>query len=231
MKDNRTKTQKWFDGEIADELSAVHFLSFNPKLWQAMDKSRRDKSVVALKNCSIQKSRRTLNFEIIANKTKVDSSPRKFDNVDRHTSIKTLCITEACKLSTGSIVSLMVKVSHVQPPEKLLRSDKQLHVVKQDCTIGDATGSCRLVLWANRVGALTEGHSYNLKSVVVRQYNNVKYMSVLEHTTDFESITDIGEVDDKAVAAEKKHCRRNLQRFVPRALSWVPGVQVEGGAN
>ena len=52
VKDSRTKTRKWFDGEIADEQSAVHFVSFDPKLWQAMDKSREDKSVVALKNCS-----------------------------------------------------------------------------------------------------------------------------------------------------------------------------------
>ena len=28
-------------------------------------------------------------------------------------------------------------------------------------------------------------------------------MSVLEHTTDFESITDLEQVDDKAVAADK----------------------------
>ena len=65
----------------------------------------------------------------------------------------------------------------------------------------------------------------------MRQYNNVKYMSVLENTTDFESITDIGEVNDKAVAAEKKTSSAKSAAFVPRALSWVPGVQVEGGAN
>ena len=128
--------------------------------------------------------------EIIAsNRTKVDSSPRKFQvegGVDHHATIKVLSISEACKLSPKSLVSMMVKIQTVNPPEKLLRSDKQSHVTKQDCIIADATGSCRLVLWAGRVGAVIEGQSYHLISVAVRWYNNQKYMSTLEHTTDWE---------------------------------------------
>ena len=128
LKDNRAATLKWFDGEITDNESVVHFVSFDSRLWQAMDKSREEKSAIVLKNFSIQKSRHTLNFEIIANKTKVDSSPCKFqldDTVDRHASIKVVAISKACKLSPGSLVSMMVKIQCVNAPEELLRSDKQ----------------------------------------------------------------------------------------------------------
>lgn len=38
MKDDRAETLKWFDGEIADDESVVHFVSFDFKLWNAMDK-------------------------------------------------------------------------------------------------------------------------------------------------------------------------------------------------
>ena len=207
LKDNRAATLKWFDGEIADSESVVHFVSFDSRLWQAMDKSREEKSAIALRNCSIQRSRRTLDFEIVANdRTKVVSSPRKFQldgTVDRHASIKVLSISEACKLSPGSLVSMMVKIQSVDAPVEILRSDKQTHVTKQDCNIADATGSCRLVLWADRVGTLKEGRSYHLKSVAVRQYKNQKYMSVLEHTTDMENIDDIGAVDVRCATTDK----------------------------
>ena len=130
VKDNRAQTKKWFDGEIADDESVVHFVSFDSRLWHAMDKSREERSAVVLKNCSIQKSRRTLNFEILANEsTKVDSSPRKFkidDKVDRHACIRILSVTEACKLSPGSLVSMIVKVKTVNVPEKLLKSDNHI---------------------------------------------------------------------------------------------------------
>lgn len=120
LKDNLEGTLKWFDGEIAENQSVVHFVSFDTKLWNAMDKSHEEKSVVVMKNCSIQQSKRTLNFEIIANnRMKVDSSLRKFQvegGVDRHATIKVLSISEACKLSPGSVVSMMVKIKTVNPP-------------------------------------------------------------------------------------------------------------------
>ena len=100
----------------------------------------------------------------------MDSSPWKFqldDKVYHHASIKVLAISEACKLSLGSLVLIMVKVQSVKPQEELLRTDKQSHVIKQDCMIADSTGSCRQVLWADSVGILKEGQSYHLKSVAV----------------------------------------------------------------
>lgn len=59
------------------------------------------------------------------------------------------------------------------------------------------------MLWADRIGTLKEGLSYHLKSVAERQYRNQKYMSVLEHTTDFEKVNDIGPVNEGCVTNEK----------------------------
>ena len=146
----------------------MHFVSFDSRLWHVMDKSHEERSPVVLKNCSIQKSRHTLDLEIVANdKTKVDSSPRKFqldDNVYRHASIKVLAISEACKLSLGSLVLIMMKIQSVKPPEELLRKSRHQ---TEHCMIADSTGSCRQVLWADCVGILIEGQSYHLKSVAV----------------------------------------------------------------
>ena len=109
VKDSRTKTRKWFDGEIANSETVKHFVSFDSRLWHAMDKSHEERSAIVLKNCSIQKSRRTLNFEIIANdKTKVDSSPRKFqldDRVNRQVSIKVLAEAPSLRTRMTSYVT------------------------------------------------------------------------------------------------------------------------------
>ena len=70
--------------------------------------------------------------------------------------------------------------------------------------IADATGSCRLVLWADHIGTLKEGQSYHLKSVAVRQYKNQQYMSILERTTDLENINDIGPVNERHCVAATK---------------------------
>ena len=159
----------------------------------------------------------------------MDSSPRKVQvegGVDRHATIKVLSISEACKLSPTSLVSMMVKITTVNPPEELLRSDKQSHVTKQDCIIADATGSCRLVLWASRVGAVTEGQSYHLKSVAVRQYKNQKYMSTLEHTTDFEKISDIGAVNHRCITTERK-----IKGEISRVLSFEHYLAVQSATQ
>ena len=103
-----------------------------------------NKSAVVMKSCSIQQSRRTLNFEISGNnRTKLEFQVE--GGVDRHAPIKVLSINEACTLSPGSLVSMLIKIKTVNPPKELLRSDKQSHATKQDCTIADATGLCRLV--------------------------------------------------------------------------------------
>ena len=39
VRDNRTQTRKWFDGEIADNESVMHFVSFDSRLWHVMNKS------------------------------------------------------------------------------------------------------------------------------------------------------------------------------------------------
>jgi hypothetical protein len=120
---------------------------------------------------------------------------------------------------------MMVKIKTVNPPEQLLRSDKQSHVTKQDCTVADATGSCRLVLWAGRVGAVKEGESYHVKSIAVRQYKNQIYMSALEHMSDFERINDIGPVNDRCVNACMQKQRLQVKSTVYYRLSNTLAVQ------
>lgn len=68
-------------------------------------------------------------------------------------------------------------------------------LTKQDCLICDCNGTCRVVLWQQDIEKLNEGQSYQLQQVVVRQFYNVKYVSVLDCSI-IEAVADIQEVSD-----------------------------------
>ena len=208
VKNNKLGTRKWFDGQICDGKSVVRMVSYDTKHWGAMEKSKEEQSPIALRNCSIQRSKRTLDLEVIANDgTEVAASPKKY-KIDKSIflssipSVKLYSLAEACKLAPRAVISDMAKVTAVNPPEKLVKKDRKTHVTKQDCLISDSTGTCRIVFWADRTGALKESESYHLHNVVLRQYNNKKYISVLEHDSELVPIPDFGKVDQRLIEEE-----------------------------
>ena len=77
---NKLGTRKWFDGQICDGKSVVHMVSYDAKRWGAMEKSKEEQSPIALCNCLIQQSKRTLGLEVmIANDgTEVVASLKKY---------------------------------------------------------------------------------------------------------------------------------------------------------
>ena len=91
-------------------------------------------------------------------RTKVEKSPRKM-TVDKTTvqpaaCVKVSSVEEMLKLAPNSLVSIVAKVSEIKAPEKILKRNKMSYVTKQDCTVGDSTSACKLVLWEERIGAL-----------------------------------------------------------------------------
>ena len=77
-------------------------------------------------------------------------------------------------------------------------------LVKQDCVIADATGSCTVILWEDNVDLLVKGMSYELSGMVVRNYMGKKYLSIPKDDFDVNLIDDIGEVDEEIVEEEKE---------------------------
>ena len=127
---NKLGMRKWFDGQICDGKSVVvRMVSYDTKHWGAMEKSKEEQSPIDLHNCSIQRSKRTLDLEVIANDgTEVAASPKKY-KIDKSVflsskpSMKLYSLAEACKLAPRAVISVMAKVTAVKPPEKLLKKD------------------------------------------------------------------------------------------------------------
>ena len=155
-----------------------------------------EQNLIALRNCSIQIRKRTLDLEVIANDMEVAASLKKY-KVDKSVllrskpSVKLCSISEVCKLAPGALTSIMAKVTSIKPPDKLLKKDRMTHVTKQDCLISDSSGTCRMVLWADRVGEMSDHKSYHLQNLVVLQ------VYVLEHNSELVLIPDIGKVEER----------------------------------
>lgn len=103
-------------------------------------------------------------------------------------------------MQLGEIATIAVNES-VVVVGKVIKVDNAMEVKskqgrvlsKQDCVLGDCSGSCRIVLWEGDVGKLIEGQCYRLSRVVVREYSGVKFLSLLADAA-IEEIGDIGEV-------------------------------------
>ncbi len=107
----------------------------------------------------------------------------------RESECKVVQLSELDTLAVKQNVTVSVKVVSVTAGETL--KTKGGEKKKQDCRVGDASGSCRVVLWATEVGALKENECYKLVGVGVSSFDGRKYLSV-GRECKIEKIGEIG---------------------------------------
>ncbi len=112
-----------------------------------------------------------------------------------------IIVSDLQDLAVNQRINLIGKVIDVLPPMKI-QSTNGSKLLKQDCTLGDSSGACRAVLWEDQVSCLEIDNSYNFKNANVRQFNNMKYVSLSEKS-EIEKVGDIGEVNDAFVEDEQ----------------------------
>ncbi len=66
-------------------------------------------------------------------------------------------------------------------------------LTKQDITIADATSATKLTLWEGDSGTVCEDKSYKFSEVVVRTYQQMKYLSTSKEGATIAEIGNIGE--------------------------------------
>ena len=92
-------------------------------------------------------------------------------------------------------VNVTIKVINVHPIETLV-SKSGKHLAKQECIVADSTATARMVLWENNIGRLSLNCSYKLEDVLIRAFQNIKYLSISENTMLVE-VEDIETVDNQ----------------------------------
>ena len=73
---------------------------------------------------------------------------------------------------------------------------------KQEVTIGNETGVCRMVLWEGDVDSIEEGKSYRFEDVGVRKFGGNKYLSYAR-TSSKVVVAELEEVNEDEVVGEE----------------------------
>lgn len=198
----------------------ARFVSFEPKLRADIEQLKQKKKPVALTRCKIQNNKMdSTSLEILANKfSSAEQSPKKF-KVDENSLFqeedvadKIIPLSDVPKVKVNQVITVLGKILSIGHPQQLKSKDGK-PLSKQDCTIADSTGSCRIVLWNENIGRFTTDQTYHLTEVSVRQYAGDVYLS-LTANAEVKEADDIGEViesvtddaDPSTGLAGLKHC-------------------------
>ena len=185
----------YFDGSLSDGAKSVRVVGFDSKVQQRLMDFHSRKEPVALVNCEVKQGKYSADLELHTRKiTDVLKSPVKIDAAAIVTNLPSDLITldELPRLENFQTVSVNVKVLHVKTKEEVKKG-----LVKQDCYVGDATGTAKLTLWENNVGLIVEDQCYTLSGIKVRSFKGEKYLSIPKDGFSYVPIDDIGVVQEK----------------------------------
>uniref|UniRef100_A0A1X7TZZ5 Uncharacterized protein n=1 Tax=Amphimedon queenslandica TaxID=400682 RepID=A0A1X7TZZ5_AMPQE len=147
---------------------------------------------------------------IVSDKSTIAPSPKKY-KVQQLAETVVTTIDGLPMLSINSLITVKVKVTHCDEPVQINTGSKNLQ--KQDCTVADTTGACRLVLWEDKIGTLEKETSYFLTDVRIKRFANESFLSLTVDST-ISIVDNIGDVvketlfspeifgDDKIVSGE-----------------------------
>lgn len=186
----------FFDGKLSDGTSEVRVVGFSAEQQKKLSKLKEQGCPVQLEDCEIKQSRSGYKMEVILkNATKISESTKEID-IPASTS----------ESSDESIPTTLVQLPSIQNFQKVIVDVKVLEAPqpitvssgkhKQDVIIADHSATSKVVLWEDHIGSLLETNSYTLKNFVVREYSNIKYLSLPREGSQIIPIDDIGEVEE-----------------------------------
>ena len=166
---------------------------------------------IKLEDCEVRQSRQGYNMEILLkNTTKITESSKDIDTSredsdDLPTSITLLQLSD---IQLFQKITTSVKIIQVSDIVTVTGGKK-----KQDVTIADNTSTAKVTLWEQYIGALQDGKSYKLNNFVVREYKNIKFLSMPREGSTIAEIEDIGEVEDMDKACIR--CKARVEPLTP----------------
>lgn len=204
VKASTTGKSKFFHGELTDGKAKVRFVGFDSKSHEKLADFYKTKQPLTLSGCSINESKYSSDLEVIVKQsTQLLHSSSKFEVPDSMFEIgdnQLVNIEEISQIPNYQKVSVRIKVIAENNP---VQGKKGL--TKQEYIIGDSTGCCKITTWEDNIGLLVKDCSYKLSNLLVRTFNEKKYLSIPKDGFEIIPIDDIGMVeDDTAEIVEEK---------------------------
>ena len=199
---------KYFEGELTDGVTSLRFVGFDAKQQKKLMEFQDKKQSVALVNCEVKPNKWSSELEVVmSNSTQVVTSPTKFDitmipTTKHHEEVS---LDQLQDKTNYQRITVLVKI--LDQKEVM-----EIHpgLSKQDCIVGDSTGTTTLTLWEDNIGQIDVGMSYRLSGVIVRSFNGKNYLSVPKDNCEISIIDDIENVKE----IMQKEVPRNLKDAV-----------------
>ena len=90
-------------------------------------------------------------------------------------------VTEVLEGDTNAVVNISGRITFTSGEETVFSKGKTLR--KQEALFTDNSGTIRLVLWENDINRVTSASIYTISKVVVREYDNAKYLTLNKTST------------------------------------------------
>ena len=206
MKKSSNSGTEYFFGELADDTGRVRIFGFDSSIRDKLQVFHDHQESVEIKNCQVKPNRENTGPELfIGKKAKLEKSSKLFDVGKVPVGSKDsedVCLGDIKELDEYLRVTVAAKVLSVAEAEEIGRYRK-----KQDVTIADTTGVCRLTVWEENIGTLVESKSYRLTGVMVRRYNRSTYLTTAKTGSQIEEVddVDIGENMQACLDSCKQH--------------------------
>ena len=167
------KGTEYFHATLNDGTQEARVVGFRKRQRDLLQQFEENGEPIDILACKIKKSKFSDEHDVMmASKTSVLTSPTKI-NLDRDKLArkKNLKLCDLPYLSDGTRVNCTVKVLRIE--ETALVSGGQS---LQNVIISDSTKADKIVLWNDDIDKLKVGYSYKLSHVLVKSYQNEKYL-------------------------------------------------------
>ena len=213
MKESR-KGSKYSNGTISDGKTSACFVCFDKKMYEKLSSISAIKKSLVASNCEVKESDYVSGLEVVRNTSEVRSS-RKIVQVSEDMFVKAResVIVSISGFAKNEVVSVQVKVLCEKSPVEVKKG-----LVKQEYCIADSSACCRIVTWGDNIGLLSVDGSYKLSGLIVRTYQDEKYLSVPREGFHVAGVEDIGVVvevpEESPTERELLYCRsESLEKF------------------
>ena len=152
---------------------------------------------VQLANCEIKRARQGEGYELmLKSSTKINQSPKKLDVASLMADV-----TTASKVITLSSLDSLDEFQKITVNVKVLELKDQTEVggkAKRDIFVADESSTARVTVWEGHINTMDQDESYCLKNFMVREYQNIKYLTMAKEGSEIIPIEDIGVVARQA---------------------------------
>lgn len=236
------RNNNYFEVQLQTETNTLRSVCFSAEKYPEFQKKHESSSPVKLTNYSLKRNERSNADEVHINKrTKLhDPQPTEvtFDikNPIEVPQVVTMSnVHEALKAPNNSQVTVKGKIVFDGPQEKLKTKNGKV-LQKQEAFITDDSDIMRLVLWESDMTRIKPNNAYQLQKVMVRSFNNTKYLTLNKQSVIIETQEQFDNVQDINMASQYKTVKLppvgvgEIQQFLSCAICKTKVIPAEEGA-